>query len=75
MPAQTPLVTDELLAEEILEGATLLLDGVMLLDDELGGAILLEDTLDGATLLEVTTDSQAPRSFHALLAAQPTPGS
>lgn len=58
--------------------ATLLLDGAMLLlDDALDGAMLLlmDEALDGATLLELATVSQAPRSDHALLAAQPTPGS
>jgi hypothetical protein len=77
MPAQTPLITDELLEDEMLEGAALLLEGATLLDDALDGAMLLlmEDALDGATLLEDVTESQEPRSAQALLAAQPTPGS
>ena len=76
MPAHTPVETDELL-DEILDGATLLdlLEGATLLDETLDGATLLDDTLEGATLLDVTTESHEPKSVHALLAAQPTPGS
>ena len=51
------------LLEEILEGTTLL-------DEILEGA-----TLDDATLLDVVVVLQVPKSAHALLEAQPTPGS
>lgn len=73
MPTHSPLTTDELLEDETLDT---LLEEDRLLEETLDGVLLLEGALEATLLeLEVITVSQAPRSFQALLAAQPTPGS
>ena len=72
IPSQTPVVADEVLDEEIPTEETL--ESAILLDDALEIVTLLDDALEGAMLDEVV-ESHAPKSVHALPAAQPTPGS
>jgi len=83
MPGHVPLTALEFVDEAAaLDGATL--DGAALESATLEGAALDGAVLDGTELatttllaveLDVLVASQAPRSVHALLAAQPTPGS
>ena len=88
MPGQVPLTALEFVDEAAaLDGATLdgaVLEGAVLESATLEGAALDGAVLDGTELatitllaaeLDVLVASQAPRSVHALLAAQPTPGS
>jgi hypothetical protein len=72
IPAQTPVATEEILDEALLEETPT--------EETLERAILLDDALDSVTLLDdealdEVVASHAPKSVHALSAAQPTPGS